>query len=64
MRIDRIKFCTELARKDWTLKQLSEVSGVSRQTLSYVKQGKSCTEDVGKRIITALEVDATELIEN
>lgn len=63
MRIDRVRFCAQLARKDWTLKKLSEVSGVSRQTLSYIKQGKSCTDEIGNRIIKALDVDVTELIE-
>lgn len=63
MRIDRVRFCTELAKKDMTLKRLAEISGISRQTLSYIKQGKSCTDEVGIKIADALSVNPSELIE-
>ena len=64
LRIDRIKFCTELARKDITLTALSELTGISRQTLSAVKQGKSCKSEIGSKIAKALEVNITEIIED
>lgn len=64
MRIDRVRFCTELARKDMTLKKLSDITGVSRQTLSYIKQGKSCTDEIGNKIAGAFKINLSELIES
>lgn len=63
MRIDRVKLTAELARRDMTQKRLSELSGVSRTTINYIKGGKSCTEEVGQKIAKALNVKLTELIE-
>lgn len=37
MRIDRIKFATELARADLNIKQLAERAGVSRVTITSIK---------------------------
>ena len=64
MRIDRIKFVSELTRRDMTQKQLAERSGVSRATINYIKCGKSCTDEVGQKIAEALGLNVTELIEN
>ena len=63
MRIDRAKLCGELARRCWTLKKLSESTGISRQTLSYIKHGKSCTDRIGMKIAEALNAEPEELIE-
>ncbi|HIR88004.1 MAG TPA: XRE family transcriptional regulator [Candidatus Fimimorpha faecalis] len=41
MRIDRVKLVMELAKRCWSIKKLAEVSGVSRQTIDYIKQGQS-----------------------
>ena len=54
MRIDRLKFVTELTKQDLTLIELSKRSGVNRVTLSNIKCGKSCRED---------NVDLEKLIE-
>lgn len=63
MRIDRVKLITELAKRDMTQKRLSELSGVSRATINYVRAGKSCTDEVGQRIAKALGVKLEEIIE-
>ena len=63
MRIDRVKFITELAKKEYTLRKLSEISGVSAQTLSYIKCGKGCSEKTIAAIASALEVDIGKIIE-
>lgn len=63
MRIDRVKLATELARQDITQKRLAELSGVSRATINYVRAGKSCTDEVGRRIARALGVKPEEIIE-
>lgn len=64
MRIDRIKLVTELAKRDMTQKRLAELSGVSRATINYVRSGKSCTDEVGQKIASALGIDVTEIIES
>ena len=63
MRIDRVKLITELAKRDMTQKRLAELSGVSRATINYIKSGKSCTDEVGNKIASALSIDVTEIIE-
>lgn len=63
MRIDRIKFITELAKQDLTLIELSKRSGVNRVTLSNIKCGKSCREDIAQKVAKALNVDLEKLIE-
>lgn len=64
MRIDRIKFVAELTRQDMTQKRLAEISGVSRVTINNIKSGKSCTDEVGQKIASALGVDVTEILDS
>ena len=64
MRIDRAKLASKLAEKCWTQKKLSEESGVSRQTISYIKCGKTCTDPIGEAIANALGVEVTDLLED
>ena len=63
MRIDRIKFATELLRQDLTQKRLAELSGVSRVTITGIKGGKSCSPEVAKKLADALKVDLEKLLE-
>ena len=63
MRIDRFKLTTELMRQELTQKQLAEISGVSRATINYIKEGKSCSDEIGKKIAKALKVKVTDIIE-
>lgn len=63
MRIDRFKLTTELMRQEMTQKQLAEISGVSRATINYIKSGKSCSDEIGKKIAKALKVKITDIIE-
>lgn len=63
MRIDRIKFATELIKQDMTQKRLSELSGISRMTINSIKGGKSCSEESGKKIAAALGVPIEKLLE-
>lgn len=63
MRIDRIKLATELARRDMTQSKLAEIIGVSRTTINNIRAGKSCTDEIGRKIAKALNVDIAEIIE-
>lgn len=63
MRIDRIKFVSEMMKRDLTQCKLAEMSEVSRVTIGYIKAGKSCSDEVGQKLAKALGVDVTEIIE-
>ena len=63
MRIDRIKFITELAKQDLTLVELSKRIGVNRVTLSNIKNGKSCKETIAFKIAKGLNVDLNDILE-
>lgn len=64
MRIDRVKLVAELTRQEMTQKQLAERAGVSRATVNYIKCGKNCCDDVGRKIAGALGVPIEQLLEN
>lgn len=61
MRIDRIKLVTEMAKRDMTQTCLADLAGTSRATINYIRSGKSCTDEVGKKIAKALGVDISVL---
>lgn len=53
-----------MARNAVNFSKLAENSGVSRTTLSYINNGKSCRPEIALKISSALNVDIMELIEN
>lgn len=63
MRINSIKLVTEMMKRGVNQKELAEMSGVSRVTVGYVKNGKSCSKETLGRIAKALGVDPVELID-
>lgn len=63
MRIDRIKLVAELTRRDMSQKRLAELAGISRATVNYIKSGKSCSDEVGRKIAKALNCNVTDIIE-
>ncbi len=63
MRIDRIKFIMIITSKDLTLSKLAEMSNLSRQTLSCIKQGKRCNQKTANKIAKALGIDVREIME-
>jgi DNA-binding Xre family transcriptional regulator len=52
-----------MLEKEMTTVALSEKSGVSRQTLCYIRNGKRCSDVTGYKIAHALGVDVKDLIE-
>ena len=54
MRIDRVKLAAEMARADLNVKRLSELSGLSRATVTGVKSGKSCSKDTANKLAAVL----------
>ena len=63
MRIDRVKLVTELAKRDLNQTKLAELAGVSRATISYIRGGKSCSDEVANKIADALKIDLEKLLE-
>lgn len=64
MRINRIKLVAELMRQDMTQARLAERAGISRATVNYIKSGKSCSDEVGRKIAEALKVPLETLLED
>lgn len=63
MRIDKVKFATELARADVSVKELATRTGVSRVTISAIKSGKSCANDTAKKLVAGLGVAVADLMQ-
>lgn len=63
MRIDRIKLKTELWKRDMKQKELAEAAGVSKETVTNICSGRSCSNLTGKALAAALGMDITELLE-
>lgn len=54
MRVDRVKIAAEMARRDLNSKRLAELTGLSRMTISTVKNGKSCSKDTADKLAAVL----------
>lgn len=63
MRINRISLVAEMARKDMNIKKLTELSQVSRATITAVKSGKSCTEETAAKLAQGLGVPLESILE-
>ena len=50
-------------RQDVTQKELARKAGVSRVTVNGIRNGKSCSDEVGYKIAEALGVDISKLLE-
>lgn len=61
MRIDRVKFVAAMARADLNVKQLAELSGLSRGTITSVKTGKSCSSDTVDKLVAVLGSEIIEI---
>lgn len=64
MIIDAVKMQIHMDIKGFTFKALAHRAGVSRQTLSCINAGKSCTPIIACKIAKALEVDIKEILKN
>lgn len=63
MKINVLKMQILLGEKNMSITKLAETSGVSRQTISCIKAGKTCSPQVTYKIAKALDVDVIELLE-
>lgn len=60
MRINREKMAVAMIRRDMTQKRLSELSGVSRMTITAVRGGKSCSKETADKLAAVLGADIIE----
>jgi putative transcriptional regulator len=63
MKISKTKLSIEMARSGMNFLKLAKKSGVSRTTLSYINNGKSCSPIVAGKIASALRTDICGLVE-
>lgn len=63
MRINRKTLVCLMLEKDMNVNQLAVKSGISRGTISSVKNGKSCTDLTVGKIAKALKVPVEQLID-
>lgn len=64
MRISRESLAVLLIRTNLNGIQLAKKSGLSRGTITAIKNGKSCSRESAERIAKALGVDVTEIMED
>lgn len=57
VRIDRVAMIAEMARKDINCNRLVELSGVSRVTVTAVRNGKSCSKETADKLAAVLGRD-------
>lgn len=63
MRVNRIKLVSEMIRQDITQTALAKKSGISRTTICFIKNGKSCSDKTAEKIAKALNMRVEDLIE-
>lgn len=63
MQIKKTNLEIAMGDKAVNFTELSKLSKVSRQTLSYIYNGKECTPVVAGKIARALDVGISDLIE-
>lgn len=54
VRIDRVALIAEMARRNINCNRLVELSGVSRVTITAVRNGKSCSQETADKLAVVL----------
>ena len=62
MKINVFKMQILMGERGLTIKKLAELSGVSRQMISCIISGKSCTPQVAYKIATALDQELSQIV--
>ena len=63
MRLNRVTVKTLLAQKDLKQKDIVEKTGLTRNTVSSIFCGKSCSQETAEKIAAGLGVDLVEILE-
>jgi len=62
MRLNETKMQVKMGEEGMNIRMLSERSGVSRQTISCIKAGKSCSPVIAYKLADALGMSMEELL--
>ncbi|NLL90847.1 MAG: helix-turn-helix transcriptional regulator [Ruminococcaceae bacterium] len=62
MRVDRVKLIAEMARQDIKVNELAKKAGISRNTVTALRSGKTCYRNTVIHVARALGVDPEELL--
>lgn len=54
MRINRVMFAAAQARAELSVTEIAEKAGLSRGTVTAVKNGKSCSSETAQKLIAVL----------
>ena len=54
MRINRVMFAAAQARAELSVGEIAEKAGLSRNTVTAVKNGKSCSSETAQKLIAVL----------
>lgn len=52
--MDRVATIAEMARRHMSCNQLAELSGVSRATITSIRNGKSCSRETADKLSAVL----------
>lgn len=63
MRIDRVKFISEMVRRDMSVLELAKICCLSRATITGVRSGKSCTQETAAKLAKGLGVPLETILE-
>lgn len=63
VKINVEKMLLAMARKQYNCAGLAKASGVSRASISYIRNGKTCKPDIAGKLAVALDLSVEELIE-
>ena len=63
MRLCRVRLLTELAKRDMTSQNLAKHAGISRATISAIKNGRSCSNGTAEKIGEVLGLSVEDLAE-
>ncbi|WP_170253863.1 helix-turn-helix transcriptional regulator [Acetobacterium paludosum] len=64
MKINKTRLGLVMGEKSLNFIALAKISNVSRTTLSYINNGKSCKPEIAIKIAKALDVEVKDLIED
>lgn len=62
MRLNETKMQIKMGEQEMNIRMLAEKSGVSRQTISCIKAGKSCSPVVAYKLAEALGMSMEEIL--
>lgn len=62
MRLNETKMQIKMGEEGMNIRMLSERSGVSRQTISCIKAGKSCSPVIAYKLADALGMSMEEIL--